>query len=358
MFRLRKKIFFFGELPPKTVHGASLSNKINICILKKVFKIDVIEEFSDLKYHNEFSIEKVKHFLLPLISSWICFKNNKYDFYYGVIYLSLLGLIKNILLAIPFKFFNHRARIVLHFHRSDLETCLSNILNLFLFKILDFFVDDYIVISKKQISEVKKYTSKNVFLLYNTIEEDKLSFERKIPIKHKPIRLLFLSNFIQQKGFFDLLEAQKQINKLYPNLFELNCYGLFSNTNQKELNIEELKQSNINIFDRVYGDQKRLVLNETDIIILPSYNEGLPLILLEALYLGKPIIISNVGYIEEVLSKNYPLYCKAGDVDSIINSIIKFKEIIDVDELVRFMQNVYNKFSFSQHEEYLIKFFS
>lgn len=352
-----KRGFFFGELPPKTVHGASLSNKINIYILKKVYDIDFIEEFSDLKYHNEFSIKKAKHFLLPLINSWRCFKNNKYDFYYGVIYLSLLGLLKNILLVIPFKIFNPKAQIVLHFHRSDLETCLSNILNLTLFKALDFFVNKYIVLSKKQVSEVSRYTSKQIFLLYNTIEENDLKTESKIQVKHKTVRLLFLSNFIQQKGFFDLLEAQKQINKLYPDLFELNCYGSFSNTNQKELNLDELKISNINIFDRVYSEQKKLVLNETDLVILPSYNEGLPLILLEALYLGKPIIISNVGYIEEVLGKNYPLYCKAGDVDSIINSIIKFKENTDVEELVHFMQNIYNRFSFKQHEENLIKIF-
>ncbi len=354
---MNKRGFFFGELPPKTVHGASLSNKINIYILKKNYEIDLVEEFSDLKYHNEFSVKKAKQFLLPLINSWRYFKNKKYDFYYGVIYLSFLGLLKNILIAIPFKIFNPKAHITLHFHRSDLETCLSNILNLSLFKILDLFVSKYIVLSKKQVLEVSKHTTKKVFLLYNTIEENELKSENEIQIKHNPIKILFLSNFIQQKGFFDLIEAQKQINKIYPNLFELNCYGSFSNKNQKELDLEELSKSNINIFDRVYSEQKKIVLNETDLVVLPSYNEGLPLILLEALYLGKPIIISNVGYIEEVLGKNYPLYCKAGNVNSIVASIIKFKESTQIEELGHFMQKIYNLFSFEQHEEDLIKIF-
>ena len=121
--------------------------------------------------------------------------------------------------------------------------------------------------------------------------------------------------------------------------------------------MEELKKNNVNIFETVYSERKKFVLNEADLIILPSYNEGLPLILLEALFLGKPIIISNVGYIEEVLTKNYPLYCKPGDVDSIVNAIIKFRESTDVEKLGDFMRKIYHRFSFNQHELDLIKIF-
>jgi len=354
---MRSRGFFFGELPPKIVHGASVSNKINVYILKKVYDIDFIEEFSDLKYHNSFSVAKAKYFLRPLVNSWRLFINNNYDFYYGVIYLSLLGLLKNILLVIPFKIFNPKSQIVLHFHRSDLGTCLNNNLNFILFKTLDFFVAKYIVLSSLQIQDLSNYSRKKIFLLYNTIEEDELRSENTIQVKNKTIKLLFLSNFIQQKGFLDLLNAQMQINRLYPDLFELNCYGSFSNIDQNEFNLEELKNSNIYIHERVYCEQKKVVLNEADLIILPSYNEGLPLILLEALFLGKPIIISNVGYIEEVLTKNYPLYCRPGDVDSIIKAIIRFKESINVEELAYFMKDIYHRFSYQQHEKDLIKIF-
>lgn len=353
-----KRGFFFGELPPKTIHGVSLSNEINVYILKKVYDIDVIEEFSDIKYHNKLSINKLKNFLFPLFYCWRYFRSNNYDFYYGVIYLSSFGLLKNILLVIPFKICNPKAHIVLHFHRSDLETCLSNILNLAFFKTLDFFVNKYIVLSQKQVEEVKKHSANQILLLYNSIEEYVLKTESKIQVEPKTVKLLFLSNFIQQKGFYDLLEAQKRLNLLYPNLFELNCYGSFSNTSQKEFNIEELKKSNINIFYRVYGEKKKQVLNEADLVILPSYNEGLPLILLEALFVGKPIIISNVGYIEEILSKDYPFYCNAGDIDSIINSIIKFRENTDVKKLVPFLQNIYSRFSLKKHEEDLLRIFN
>jgi glycosyltransferase involved in cell wall biosynthesis len=351
------KGFFFGELPPKTVHGVSLSNKINLLILKKEHDIDCVEEFSDLKDHSEFNPIKAKRFLFFLIKSWRFFQIGNYDFFYGVIYLSSYGLLKNILLAVPFKIFNSKARIVLHFHRSDLEICLRNNLNLALFNTLDYFVDKYIVLSQNQVKEVSRYTSKRIRFLYNTIDEDELRLESNVQVERKMFKLLFLSNFIRQKGFLDLVEAQKQINELYPDCFELNCYGSFSNIDQNEINLEELKNSNIYIHERVCGERKKFVLNEADLIILPSYNEGLPLILLEALFMGKPIIISNVGYIEEVLTKDYPLYCKPGDVDSIVKAIIKFKESTDVEKLAYFMREVYRRFSFQQHELDLIKIF-
>jgi glycosyltransferase involved in cell wall biosynthesis len=351
------KGFFFGELPPKTIHGASLSNKINLFILKKEHDIDCVEEYSDLKYHSEFNPKKAIRFLFFLIKSWRFFQVGNYDFFYGVIYLSSYGLLKNILLAVPFKIFNSKAQIILHFHRSDLEICLRNNINLALFNTLDYFVDKYIVLSEKQVKEVSRYTSNRIRLLYNTIDEDELRFESDIQVERKTVKLLFLSNFIRQKGFIDLLEAQKQINILYPDCFELNCYGSFSNIIHKEFNLEELKKNNVYIFETVYSERKKFVLNEADLIILPSYNEGLPLILLEALFLGKPIIISNVGYIEEVLTKNYPLYCKPGDVDSIVNAIIKFRESTDVEKLTDYMREIYHRFSLNQHELDLIKIF-
>jgi glycosyltransferase involved in cell wall biosynthesis len=90
---------------------------------------------------------------------------------------------------------------------------------------------------------------------------------------------------------------------------------------------------------------------------LPSYNEGLPLVLLESIYLGKPIIISKVGYIEEVLGVDYELYCEPQSVDSLILTFERFVKIDNQNIATNFV-DLWNKhFSHSLHKKKLHEIF-
>ena len=92
--------------------------------------------------------------------------------------------------------------------------------------------------------------------------------------------------------------------------------------------------------------------------ILPSFNEGLPLTLLESMSVGTPIIITKVGYISEVLGNDYPLYCNVSDIDSIYDSFLKFD---DIEDKLTFKNNLImtykNRFSVEIHEKELLRIF-
>lgn len=347
-----KKVFFFGELPPKTIHGASISNRININILKQIFEVDIIEEYSDLKYHENISFSKFKQFFLSVYKSWSALLKKKYDFFYGIVYLSTLGLLKNILLVLFFKLRNPSSIVILHFHRSDINSCLENKINLFVFKLLNLVVDRYILLANAQIPDLRKYTRKELFVLYNCIEEETLYTPESIIINNskEKIKLLFLSNFIKDKGFLETIEAIRNLNKSFPYLFELNCYGSQSSSIILDDDyIKELKRECIHIHKSVYGLIKGKVIAESDILILPSYNEGLPLVLLEAMYFGKPIVITKVGYISEVLGNDYPFYCEKQNVVSLMNNILKFKDYRNDEYLSKWLKNKYKMYSFQNH---------
>jgi glycosyltransferase involved in cell wall biosynthesis len=65
------------------------------------------------------------------------------------------------------------------------------------------------------------------------------------------------------------------------------------------------------------------ILNVFDIFILPSLHEGIPMVLLEALSLGKPVIASNVGGIPEVVTHAIEaLLIEPGRVGSIVNGCL------------------------------------
>ena len=60
----KKNILFVGELPPKTIHGVSNSNAMNIKVLSQYFNIHIIEEYNPLTTHNKSSFSKIKQIII------------------------------------------------------------------------------------------------------------------------------------------------------------------------------------------------------------------------------------------------------------------------------------------------------
>jgi len=352
-----KIILFFGELPPNAIHGASISNKINIEILKDKFHVDCIEEVTDLKLHDKISFIKFKLYAKNQIKLLNKLFKTRYDFYYGVIYLSMFGLFKNLLSISFFRLFNYNSKIILHFHRSDFNSKSKNFFFNQLFKLINYFVDKYIVLSDLQAKEMIQYTNKEIVTIYNCIDENTV-FKEDCKSSNNKIRILYLSNFIREKGIFDLIESFTFIDKKFKDIFELYCFGSFVNTRDKEKILKMVSnQPNIVINEAISGIKKNKILNSSDLIILPSYNEGIPLILLEAIFLGKAIIISNVGYINEVLGIDYPLFCYPGDVNSISSTIEKAIPFVKNNTFSNTLSALYAPFSFHNHKINLLKVF-
>lgn len=351
-----KKIIFFGELPPRSIHGASISNAINIKMLESTFKITVIPEIYDIENHNSVSYKKLSFFLRSFLEFFKKILFNRYDIFYGVIYLSTIGIIKNILILFFFKIFNQNSKIILHFHRSDFPIFMKNNLNRKLFSLVNLLTNRFIILSNRQLSEISKNYISKYYVLNNTIEFEIFNNS----ICSQKYNLTFLSNFIYEKGVIHTIKSVIELNTKYNLPIKLNLYGSFSNNIIKE-EIENLvlDLDYINVNSTVTGIDKMNIIANSDLIILPSFNEGMPLILLESMSLGIPIIITNVGYIEEALGRNYPLFCFAGDVNSISNSILKFYRNDSWEYLKKDLINKYNhNYSNKQHNIELLKIFN
>jgi glycosyltransferase involved in cell wall biosynthesis len=120
-------------------------------------------------------------------------------------------------------------------------------------------------------------------------------------LKEEKVKLLFLGEIGERKGVFDVLQVLAENKSFYKNKIIFRIGG---NKLEDELNafIHDNGLSDFVKFEGwVSGDKKIELLNWADVFILPSFNEGLPIAVLEAMSYGCAIISTPVGGILEVL---------------------------------------------------------
>ena len=101
---------------------------------------------------------------------------------------------------------------------------------------------------------------------------------------------------------------------------------------QKTLDLIENYELKEIIYTPGFVDSIRSYLAQTDILLVPSRIEGLPIIILEALSVGVPVIASDIGGISTVVIGGYDGYvCEAGNCDEFAARI---KELADDQELL------------------------
>ena len=90
--------------------------------------------------------------------------------------------------------------------------------------------------------------------------------------------------------------------------------------------IKDYGLNNCVTFEGFVADNKKIeCLNWADIFILPSYNEGLPIAILEAMSYGCPIISTTVGGIPAVVKHGVNGYLiNPGNITEIQNAILSF----------------------------------
>ncbi len=144
-----------------------------------------------------------------------------------------------------------------------------------------------------------------------------VKFPEKVPprINSKKVSFLFLGRIGERKGAFDLIEAFAAMPLEQQQNAKLIMAGDGEGTRARNM-IEKLQLSQcIQILDWVNEQQRDELLEKADVFVLPSYNEGLPMALLEAMSWQLPVITTSVGGIPElVISEQNGLLVEPGQI--------------------------------------------
>ena len=112
----------------------------------------------------------------------------------------------------------------------------------------------------------------------------------------KPIKILFLARVLIEKGIVELIDAFLKISEKNENI-ELTIAGSGEILNSLKENYK--KYTNIEFLGHIEGSEKIDIFTNSSIYCLPSYSEGLPTSVLEAMAFGLPIITTPVGGLKD-----------------------------------------------------------
>lgn len=114
-------------------------------------------------------------------------------------------------------------------------------------------------------------------------------------------RLLFLGLVKKEKGVFDILSAMYLLRENYNLTVNLDVCGVGDIAKLKQKAKKMGMTKNIVVHGWVDAKKIKELMSKATAFILPSYYEGLPMSIIEAMAASVPVIASNVGGIPDII---------------------------------------------------------
>lgn len=338
---MKKSVLIIGPFPPPT-SGVSLANKVLAEGLKSEgWAVDIINsEYSKTitSNHGNISFEKL-YFLKTYLSLYKVFFSR-------IVYITIGQSFFGVLKYSPFIILSsilHKKKVV-HLHGGHLLNEYKQIKGLKkkVFKYLLSRFDCGIVLSQSLRKNFEPFlSSDNIVELPNFFQQTLFIPKEELMKKkvYKELRVVFLSNLIEEKGINVLLEAEKLLRERGVNI-DIKIAG--NKIRQNDLSAYLDSSDNIEYVGVVDGERKKELLMWSNVFCLPTYYkmEGQPISILEAMALGNLIVTTDHAGIKDICSDDNAVFCVkkspidlANKLESLFNnpSVIEEKGLYNYD---------------------------
>lgn len=318
-----KKICLIGQFPPP-IHGLSkaLNTIKNSKHLKNNFLISSVN-ISDNK---------------KIINSISDIRKNDSDIYYFTIAHSKMGNIRDLLILK--ELIRKNKKIIIHYHGGYFRELFSKMsslqkkLNLMVFKKIDIVI--VLGESLKRnftnlVSEHKIRVCENYVESKSLLDDEEFISKIDILKRKDKLDILYLSNFIKTKGYYEVLNVARRFNS---SDVDFHFAGDFFSSSDKEEFLDFIKSHNINnvfYYGVVDGKEKKELIKKCDVFILPTYYhiEGQPISLIESMANGLTVITTNHAGIPDIVTTDngYIVEPKSiNDIELAIQDILSHKD--------------------------------
>lgn len=145
------------------------------------------------------------------------------------------------------------------------------------------------------------------------------------PYTEKKFRFLFIGRLLYDKGVKEYVEAAAAVQQKAPYV-ECQIVGDLATGNPNAIPkgefLEWLKQKYIRYFGA--ASDVRPFIKQCDVLVLPSYREGMPRAILEAMAMGRPIITTDVAGCREAICPKTGCLVPVGDSKALAEAMLAF----------------------------------
>ncbi len=172
-------------------------------------------------------------------------------------------------------------------------------------------------------NSIHSYPPKKCFVINNAPGfKEKDFLPKKLNLNNRTIKLINIGRLHTQKGQINLIRAMKLLGQSSKN-FELHIYGGdylgYQGILEKEIEAFKIR----NVFFKGVSKDILTILKESDIFISSSLYEASPLVILEAITVGIPIIATDILPHKEILGEipEYNSFVPVNDHEAIANAV-------------------------------------
>lgn len=171
--------------------------------------------------------------------------------------------------------------------------------------------------------------SGKALLIPNPFVRDNMPTPIKLNKDNLSYNISFLGWVVKTKGIEELIAAWNIIYKKNKN-WKLQIIGPCDKEYFEYLS-NNMCLDGIDFMGEKSHDDAMNIVNKSDVFTLPSYTEGFPNAVVEAMYLGKAIVATNVGAIPEMLENNCGIVVKSKSIDELVDA---FEKVINNHDLL------------------------